>query len=217
MSQDIKCISFVNPKGGTGKTTSCVSIGGSLAKQGKKVLIVDFDPRANATLALGIDSSTLKKSIYDVVLSYCGYNQTPITSVILETTVQNLHIAPSEPDLAVAEVLMQNTKNKSFILKQMIYIFSDIRKMARCRIDDVTIILTRYQKPNLLSLLLRRHNASQEVEMKLKQMSKDVFIVPESQEIYEAQKQGLPISHYAPESAAGKAYEKKRGALSISC
>ncbi|MBU4223468.1 MAG: AAA family ATPase [Euryarchaeota archaeon] len=120
MLQDTKCISFVNPKGGTGKTTSCVSIGGSLAKEGKKVLIVDFDPRANATLALGIDSSTLKKSIYDVVLSYCGYNHTPITSVILETKVPNLHIAPSEPDLAVAEVLMQNTKNKSFILKQMI-------------------------------------------------------------------------------------------------
>jgi len=87
-------------------------------------------------------------------------------------------------------------------------VFSDIRKMARCRIDDVTIILTRYQKPDLLSLLLRRHNASHEVEMKLKQMSRDVFIVPESRKIYEAQKRGLPISHYAPESAAGKAYEK---------
>ena len=132
MSQNTKCISFVNPKGGTGKTTSCVSIGGSLAKQGKKVLIVDFDPRANATLALGIDSSTLKKSIYDVVLSYCGYNQTPITSVILETKVQNLHIAPSEPDLAVAEVLMQNTKNKSFILKQMI---SDIYNNKHINIE----------------------------------------------------------------------------------
>jgi chromosome partitioning protein len=44
--------------------------------------------------------------------------------------------------------------------------------------------------------------------MQLKQMSGEVFIVPESQEIYEAQKRGLPISHYAPESAVGKAYEK---------
>lgn len=120
MSKYAKCIAFANPKGGTGKTTSCVSIAGSLVKKGNKVLIVDIDPRANATLALGIEPGTLKRSIYDAILSYCGYDTVPITSIILETKVPNLHIAPSEPDLAVAEVLMQNIKNKSFILKQMI-------------------------------------------------------------------------------------------------
>ncbi|MBU4077346.1 MAG: AAA family ATPase [Euryarchaeota archaeon] len=74
MSQDIKCISFVNPKG-------------------KKVLIVDFDPRANATLALGIDSSALKKSIYDVVLSCCGYNQnTQNSSFILKQMISDIYI-----------------------------------------------------------------------------------------------------------------------------
>ena len=48
MSQDTTCISFVNSKGGTGKTTSCLSIAGCLAKDGNKVLVVDFDPRADA-------------------------------------------------------------------------------------------------------------------------------------------------------------------------
>lgn len=87
-------------------------------------------------------------------------------------------------------------------------IFSDVRKMAKCPIDNVTVVLTRYVKPDFLSLLLRRQNASQEIEMKLKELSRDVFIVPEACEIYEAQKIGLPVSYYAPNSAVGKAYEK---------
>ena len=51
-------IAFANHKGGTGKTTSCLSIAGYLAKGGSRVLVVDFDPQANATSGLGIDRST---------------------------------------------------------------------------------------------------------------------------------------------------------------
>jgi len=54
------CIGFANQKGGTGKTTSCVNIAGYLALSGHKVLVVDFDPMASATSALGIDCMTLK-------------------------------------------------------------------------------------------------------------------------------------------------------------
>ena len=55
MSQAGKCIVFANPKGGTGKTTSCLSIAGYLAKMGNKVLVVDFNPQSDATSGLGID------------------------------------------------------------------------------------------------------------------------------------------------------------------
>ena len=62
-----ECIAFVNHKGGTGKTTSCISIAGFLAKNGYKTLVVDFDPQANATSGLGIDAATLHYSVYDAV------------------------------------------------------------------------------------------------------------------------------------------------------
>jgi chromosome partitioning protein len=108
MQNKAECIVFTNPKGGSGKTTSCLSIGGYLARSGSKVLVVDFDPQANATSGLGIDRITLQHSIYDAVLNHCdGYKGVPITQVILwETGVENLHIAPSELDLGVVEVLM---------------------------------------------------------------------------------------------------------------
>jgi len=83
--------------------------------------VVDFDPQANATSGLGIDTLTLKYSMYDALLDQCdGYEGVPITQVILETDVENLHVAPSELDLAVAEVLVQHTRNKAGILNRVL-------------------------------------------------------------------------------------------------
>ena len=111
-----ECIVFANHKGGMGKTTSCLSIAGYLAKSGSKVLVVDFDPQANATSGLGIDMMSLKYSMYDAVLDQCdGYEGVPVTRVILETGMENLHVAPSEFDLGVAQVLMQRTKDRADI------------------------------------------------------------------------------------------------------
>src|SRR3954469_3031975 len=98
-----QCIAFANHKGGSGKTTSCLSIAGYLAKTGSKVLVVDFDPQANATSGLGIDKKTPPYTMYDAVLDKCdGQEGVPITRVIVETDVENLHVAPAEFDLAVA-------------------------------------------------------------------------------------------------------------------
>ncbi|MGB8707390.1 MAG: AAA family ATPase [Dehalococcoidia bacterium] len=105
MSKTAQCIAFANHKGGTGKTTSCLSIAGYLAKSDNKVLVIDFDPQASAILGLGIDLMALERSMYDAVLDRCdGHEGVPITRVILETDVENLHVAPSEFDLGVAEL-----------------------------------------------------------------------------------------------------------------
>lgn len=106
MPKKAKCIAFTNHKGGTGKTTSCVSIAGFLAKIGHKTLVVDFDPQANATSALGIDATSLERSIYDAVLKECGQEGAPVQEVILDTGIENLHLAPAEFDLSAAEVLL---------------------------------------------------------------------------------------------------------------
>ncbi|MFC1950014.1 ParA family protein, partial [Chloroflexota bacterium] len=260
------CIAFTNPKGGTGKTTSCLSVAGYLARSGSKVLVVDFDPQANATSGLGIDRMTLQRSIYDAVLNYCnGYKGVPITQVILETDVENLHIAPSELDLGVAEVLMQRTGNRATILSRTLeeistlyeYIlidlppssglltinglyaanqvvvpldasiyslealdnlkisFNDIKRINGHSINQITAILIRYVKPDLFSRVSRKRNPSQEVEARLREMFGTVFIVPDSVEIYETQRQGMPISHYATGSKTGRAYANIAKSLSI--
>src|ERR1700730_7110769 len=102
-----QCVAFANHKGGTGKTTSCLSIAGYLAKSGSKVLVVDFDPQGNATSGLGIDKKTISFSMYDAVLALCdGQQGVPITKVIVETDVQKLQVAPAEFDFAVDECFM---------------------------------------------------------------------------------------------------------------
>ena len=120
MSKRAQCIVFANHKGGTGKTTTCLSIAGCLAGSGYKVLVVDFDPQASATSGLGIDGMSLRASMYDAVLDQCeGQEGVPITQVILETDMENIHIAPSELDLGVAEILMQRSRNRTSILHRI--------------------------------------------------------------------------------------------------
>ena len=80
--------------------------------------------------------------------------------------------------------------------------------MAGHTIHQITGVLIRYVRPNLLQRMLHKRNPSQEVFARLKEMFQRVFIVPDAYEIYEAQREGIPISHYAPTSRAAKAYAK---------
>ncbi|MEM9907847.1 MAG: AAA family ATPase [Cyanobacteria bacterium P01_D01_bin.44] len=115
-------IAFANLKGGTGKTTLCINVAAQLAlHNSKKVLVVDFDPQANATSGLGIDSQSLTHSIYDAVLTQCeGYDGVPITQIILETEIENLHLAPSELDFSAAALVMQGAKDRAGILARIL-------------------------------------------------------------------------------------------------
>ena len=92
-----KIIAVVNQKGGVGKTTTAVNLTAALTEAGKKVLLCDFDPQANATSGLGLDKRKLKKSVYDVVI-----NETPAADVIVTTKFGD--VLPSSADLAGAAV-----------------------------------------------------------------------------------------------------------------
>lgn len=92
-----KIIAVVNQKGGVGKTTTAVNLTAALTEAGKKVLLCDFDPQANATSGLGLDKRKLKKSVYDVIV-----NETPVSEAIVATKFGD--VLPSAADLAGAAV-----------------------------------------------------------------------------------------------------------------
>ena len=106
-----KIISFSNQKGGVGKTTTCVNMAAYLAVAGKKVLLVDLDPQGNATTGLGFPKSSLKKSVYNVLI-----DDEDAKENILPTEIEGLFILPANIDLAGAEVeLVYKTKREKVL------------------------------------------------------------------------------------------------------
>ena len=106
-----KIIAVVNQKGGVGKTTTAVNLTAALAAAGKRVLLCDFDPQANATSGLGVDKRKLKKSVYDVVV-----NEVPASDVIVGT--QYGDVLPSAADLAGAAVELITMPDANLRLKK---------------------------------------------------------------------------------------------------
>ena len=92
-----KIIAIVNQKGGVGKTTTAVNLTAALHDLGKKVLLCDFDPQANATSGMGVDKRKIKYSSYDVTI-----NGIPAESAIVSTRFGD--VLPSSADLAGAGV-----------------------------------------------------------------------------------------------------------------
>ena len=85
------------------------------------MLVVDFDPQANATSGLGIDGSSLEYSIYDAILDLCeGYSGVPITQIILKTDVENLHLVPSELHLGTLPMVMQQVNDRVSLLRRIL-------------------------------------------------------------------------------------------------
>ena len=109
-------IAIANQKGGVGKTTTAVNLSAALAILGKRVLLIDADPQANATTSLGFQRDTYEYNIYHVMLGTKELNE-----IILETEIPNLSVAPSNIGLVgIEKEFYQGTKDRELVLKRKI-------------------------------------------------------------------------------------------------
>ncbi len=97
-------IAVANQKGGVGKTTCTINLGGALASLGHRVLCLDLDPQANLTVGLGIDLNTVDKNIANVLID----PDLKLTAIIRPTKTKNLDVAPATLELSSAEVELFN-------------------------------------------------------------------------------------------------------------
>ena len=108
-------IAISNQKGGVAKTTTCLSLGATLAQTGQSVLMVDLDPQANLTLSLGLQPEKLRRSMIDTLMG-----NDPLVGVSRETEVLALDIVPASYELALMNKLLYKQKGYQYRLRQVL-------------------------------------------------------------------------------------------------
>jgi len=110
-----KIISVANPKGGVGKTITSINLAAALAYLNQKVLLIDLDPKADASKGLGVDTSSISYNIYSIMSQHQD-----ISKAVIKTIYLNLDIIVGSTSMAGFDLECANDDNKQNILKESI-------------------------------------------------------------------------------------------------
>jgi chromosome partitioning protein len=111
-----RIVAVCNQKGGVGKTTTTINLGAALAEQGRRCLLVDFDPQGALSVGLGIQPHELDATIYNLLM------ERGITAhdVLIKTNVDGMDLLPSNIDLSGAEVQLVHEVGREFVLGRVL-------------------------------------------------------------------------------------------------
>lgn len=110
-----RVISIANQKGGVGKTTTAVNLGASLAASEQKTLIIDCDPQANTTSALGFPKDPARRTLYQALIL-----KEPIERIAIDAQIDGLDLIPSDKNLVGATVELVSIEDREYQLKAAI-------------------------------------------------------------------------------------------------
>lgn len=110
-----RVIAIANQKGGVGKTTTAVNLGASLAAAEKRTLVIDCDPQANTTSALGFPKDPSRRTLYQAIIL-----DEPIERIVIGAQMESLYLLPSDKNLAGAAVELVSAEQREYKLKNAI-------------------------------------------------------------------------------------------------
>lgn len=132
----MRTIAIMNQKGGVGKTTTAVNLAAALARAGKRVVLIDMDPQAHASLHFGYEPDGDLPSIYEVLVA-----DEPLSSALIEVDGEdNLSLIPAHLDLAAAEVELAGVVGREFVLRDKMTEFCQQQKLAGRPAMDYLIV-----------------------------------------------------------------------------
>jgi chromosome partitioning protein len=107
-----RIVAVCNQKGGVGKTTTTINLGAALAEQGRRVLLVDFDPQGALSVGLGIQPHDIDATVYNLLME----RGTTAHDVLIKTQVHGMDLMPSNIDLSGAEVQLVSEVGREYVL-----------------------------------------------------------------------------------------------------
>lgn len=125
MMNSMKIWTVANQKGGVGKTTTTVTLGGLLAQSNKRVLLIDTDPQASLSYYFGINSEELGSSVYDVFVSTPNLTFDSVMNCLCPTKLDSLFLLPATMNIATLDRTMGAKAGMGLVLSKALSLISD--------------------------------------------------------------------------------------------